>query len=105
MEQVVASKRTPSWREPRDICDWLETHFWIENPYDIETGKLLKPGPIRLFPFQKRILRAATEKDADGKFLWSTVVYSTIKKVARPASLREWLLGWRRCTVRMRNAL
>ena len=85
MEQATAAKKTPSWREPRDICDWLETHFWIENPYDIETGKVLPPGPIRLFPHQKRILRAATERDADGKFLWSTVVYSTIKKVARPA--------------------
>ena len=88
MEAEETKRRIPSWKEPPDVCDWLETHFYIEDPTDPETGLQMPPCPIQLFPHQKRILRALVEKDAEGKFIWPTIVYSAPKKVARPALRR-----------------
>jgi len=84
LEAEATKRKTPSWREPHDVCDWLEKHFYIEDPRDIETGVLLPPGPIRLFPHQKRILRAMVEKDEHGLFRWTTLVYSAVKKCLAP---------------------
>lgn len=63
-----------------DPVDWGETHFYIEDRADLLTGAELGPGPIVLADYQKRILRAALERDAAGRFRWQTVVYSTVKK-------------------------
>lgn len=53
-----------------DIVEWAQERFYV-----IETGK-----PIQLMPHQKDILRLFTERREDGKFRWTTCLYSTIKK-------------------------
>lgn len=67
-------------KEVIPIVDWAEEKFYIEDPCDIETGQPRPPGPMRLFPFQKAILKAALARDGSGKFIWQTVVFSAIKK-------------------------
>ncbi len=63
-----------------DPPTWMETYFWVEDPRDPHTGELFSPGPIILAEHQKRILREALAKDANGLFKYSTIVFSTIKK-------------------------
>lgn len=62
-----------------DPPTWMEKNFYIPDPRDPITGKMLPPGPIRLHEVQKRILRAALTK-VRGRFPYSTVLFSTIKK-------------------------
>lgn len=56
--------------EVPDIVDWAHEHFYIE-----ETRR-----PIVLMPVQQTVLRMATERREDGRFKWTTVFYSTVKK-------------------------
>lgn len=75
-----------------DPASWMERHFYIEDPRDPFTGEQFPPGPIRLHPIQKRILRAALTK-VDGKFPFSTILYSTIKKSGKTrlaAGVASW---------------
>jgi hypothetical protein len=70
----------------------LETYFYIPDPRDPFTGEQFPPGPIRLHPNQKRILRAALTK-VNGRFPYSTVLYSTIKKSGKTrvaAGIAAW---------------
>lgn len=70
----------------------MENNFYIEDPRDPETGELYPPGPIQLHPIQKRILRAALTK-VDGRFPYSTIVYSTCKKSGKTrvaAGIAAW---------------
>lgn len=60
------------------VC-WMEKNFYIPDPRDPITGQQLPPGPIRIHPVQKKILRAALTKRND-RFQYATIVYSTIKK-------------------------
>lgn len=53
-----------------DIVEWAESYFYI-----IETRQ-----PIVLLPHQRDILRIFTEQKPDGRFKWTTLMYSTIKK-------------------------
>lgn len=53
-----------------DILTWAAQYFYIQ-----ETRK-----PIVLMPHQQAILRIFTEQEADGRFKWRTLLYSTIKK-------------------------
>lgn len=80
-----------AWLE-QDPVNWAELHFYIEDRIDPITGEELGPGPIVLADHQKRIIRAALERDADGKFRWTTVVYSCPKKAENPGS-RPWSLA------------
>lgn len=57
----------------RDPVEFLETELYIP-----ETGKA-----IELHPEQRAVIRAMLAKGADGKFLYSTMVYSSIKKSAK----------------------
>jgi len=59
-----------SWPDP---ADWIEEHFWIPE---------LK-GPIELEPYQRDALREALRRDEDGNFIYSTIVWSDIKKSAK----------------------
>jgi phage terminase large subunit-like protein len=61
-----------------DVVDWIESHFWIPEPD--ETGRM---GPIRLFPHQRWMLREAHRRDENGQFVYSTIVWSDIKKSAK----------------------
>ena len=77
-----------------DPVAWGETYFYVEDPCDIETGELLPPGPIRLFPHQSRIVRAALQRNPDGSFRWKTVIYSAVKKSGKTrtaAMMGAWL--------------
>lgn len=60
---------------------------------DPETGARLPPGPIRLFPFQKRILRALVEQDEHGNFRWTTIVISAVKKSGK-TRLAAGIVAW-----------
>lgn len=67
-----------------DPVGWIERNFWLRTPLDPETGELLGPGPLRLLPFQRGLLRAALEWDAEnGRFRWQTIVWSTPKKTGK----------------------
>lgn len=58
-----------------NIAEWAEEHFFI-----IETRR-----PIELLPHQKRILRLFTEQQDDGRFKWTTLLFSTVKKSGKTA--------------------
>lgn len=64
--QSVLSKTTRSL----DPCDWIETNFFIPE----------LNGPIQLAPYQKAVLREAYRRDERGRFVYSTVIWSDIKK-------------------------
>lgn len=59
-----------SWPDP---ADWIEENFWIPE---------LK-GPIQLEPYQREALREALRRDENGNFIYSTIVWSDIKKSAK----------------------
>jgi len=83
----------PSWKVPSALPEWLEKFFYIEDPVDPVTGDLLPPGPIRLFPHQRRILTAMTERDGNGRFRWTTLLYSTVKKSGK-TRLAAGIVAW-----------
>lgn len=57
----------------QDPVVWGERHFHIPE---------LK-GPIKLYPHQKAVLREAYKRDENGRFKYSIVVWSDIKKSAK----------------------
>lgn len=57
-----------------DICEWAAENFYIDR------GKT-----IQLAPHQQRILRHFTERRADGRFKWKTIIYSAPKKSGKTA--------------------
>ena len=59
-----------SWPDP---ADWIEENFWIPE---------LK-GPIQLEPYQRDALREALRRDENGDFVYSTIVWSDVKKSAK----------------------
>lgn len=69
---IAVLEQDPVW--------WLEHNFWIPDVRDPSTGDEYGPGPIQLHPVQKKILRSVLLKNEDGRFPYSTMVYSTIKK-------------------------
>ena len=65
----------------RDPVLWLERHFLIPAPRDPLTGELLaEVGPIKIAPYQARLLREALRRDEDGNFFYSTILWSDVKK-------------------------
>lgn len=57
-------------RKERDPVRWAEDNYRIK-----ETGE-----PIRLAPHQAAVLRYALSRDGEGRFPFSTIIYSTPKK-------------------------
>lgn len=53
-----------------DIVDWAETYFYLADTR----------RPIALAPHQQDILRLFSERFENGRFKWTTLLYSTIKK-------------------------
>ena len=84
-----ASQQTRFWN-PTDPADWIETHFYIPELH----------GPIVLADYQRRCLREALRKDASGNFVYSTIVWSDIKKSAKStiaaavANYVAWHTAW-----------
>ena len=80
--------------ERKDVAFWAERHFHIEDRADPQTGDPLGPGPIVLADHQRRIVRAALERDGQGRFRWTTVVWSAPKKSGKTrvaAMVAAWL--------------
>lgn len=67
-----------------DPVDWIESHFWVPE---------IK-GPIVLEPYQKACLREALSRDWDGRFKYSTVIWSDIKKSIK-STLAAAVALWR----------
>lgn len=53
--------------------DWIESEFFIPE----------LDGPIVLHPYQRAVLKEAYRTDDEGKFIYSVVVWSDIKKSAK----------------------
>lgn len=80
--------------EAIDCPTWAHRHFWVEDRSEPESGTELGSGPILLANHQRRIIRAALERDAAGRFRWTTVVYSCPKKSGKTrvaAMVAAWL--------------
>lgn len=77
-----ASKDADSYLLPDQ---WIEKHVLIDRPRDPVTAEVFEPGPMRLAEYQRRILRAALERDVDGKFKYDTIVWSEPKKSGKTA--------------------
>lgn len=60
--------------------EWIERHFIVDRPRDPVTGANLPTGSLIMADYQRRILREALSKNADGKFKYSTIVWSEPKK-------------------------
>jgi hypothetical protein len=65
--------------------DWIEKYFYVPDPRDPITDEMCPPGPIRLADFQKRIINEALSRNEDGKFKYTIVIYSSIKKSGKSA--------------------
>ena len=65
-----SSQESSDWPDP---ADWIEEHFWIPE---------LK-GPIVLEPYQRAALREALRRDEKGDFVYSTIIWSDVKKSAK----------------------
>lgn len=77
-----------------DAVYWMGKRFWIEDRLDLVTGEDLGAGPIMLAEHQKRIVRAALERDERGHFRYSTIVYSAPKKSGKTrvgAGVTAWM--------------
>ena len=74
---------------------WIEHEFWIP-----ETN-----APIVLEPYQRNVLRRALERDSDGRFIHSTVLWSDLKKSAKSTIagavvlFLAWHHPWETCRV------
>ncbi len=73
VDDVFAASAGPgaSGRElPADPLDWIESEFYVPE----------LSGPIQLMPYHRAVLREAYRTEADGKFVYSVVIWSDIKK-------------------------
>lgn len=73
LAQNLGSPEAGAGFRDADPVRWIQTHFWIPE----------KRGPMELFPYQMACLREATRRNAQGEFVYSTVVWSDIKKSAK----------------------
>lgn len=73
MEQARKRAAALASSEPDDPVEWIESQFWIPELF----------GPIKLMPYHRAVLREAYRRDADGKFVYSAVVWSDIKKSSK----------------------
>lgn len=68
----------------RDPVLWLERNFMIPEPRDPMTGAFLADdGPIKIAPYQAKILREALRRDDKGNFVYTTVLWSEPKKTGK----------------------
>lgn len=88
VQQLAEKNQSIPW-DP-DAAKWIETHFWIPE----------NRGPMNLHPYQRAALHEALRKDDSGRFVYSTVVWSDIKKsgkstlAAGVALWRAWGAPW-----------
>lgn len=68
IQAILAQKGKIMWED--DCASWIEKNFWVPE---------LK-GPLQLAPYQRAALREATRRGSDGKFVYTTIIWSDIKK-------------------------
>jgi len=68
-----------------DWTDSPEHGFWIHNAWDFEKGKYTGRGKLFLADHWKRILQFALRQDEEGKFPYTTVILSDVKKSGKTA--------------------
>jgi hypothetical protein len=68
VQQLASQQQTIPWNP--DAVQWIQDHFWIPE----------NKGPMNLYPYQIAALREALRRDSAGKFVYSTVIWSDIKK-------------------------
>jgi len=79
-DQIEIAKMEQRGRNPAafrflnpDPIDWITTHFYIPE----------LRGPIHIYPHQAQAIREALRTDDAGDFIYSTCIYSDIKKSAK----------------------
>lgn len=66
-----------------DIVEWVEQRFYIAET----------KAPIKLQPVQKAVLREFFRQDAEGRFIYRTGLYSTIKKSGK-TTIAALVMQW-----------
>lgn len=64
---------TPAPAPLPPVDEWAEREFWIPE----------RAGPIRLYPYQRAVLKEARRRDEHGNFVYSLVLWGDIKKSAK----------------------
>lgn len=88
VQQLALKSQSIPWNPNAD--EWIEQNFWIPE----------NKGPMNLAPYQRAALREALRRDSAGKFVYSTVIWSDIKKsgkstlAAGVALWRAWGAPW-----------
>jgi len=88
VQQLAQKNQSIPWNPNAD--EWIEQNFWIPE----------NKGPMNLAPYQRAALREALRRDSAGKFVYSTVIWSDIKKsgkstlAAAVALWRAWGAPW-----------
>jgi hypothetical protein len=77
LRQLSQSQRAD--RATMSCADWIESHFWIPEPNPVTHAR----GPLMLYPHQRWMLDEAHRRNPDGSFVYSTIVWSDIKKSAK----------------------
>jgi len=88
--QQVAAQKGLVMYDP-DPVRWITNNFFVPE---------LKNGPLQLDPYQIGAMKEATARDGSGRFKYSTIVWSDIKKsikstiAAAMCLWRAWGLQW-----------
>ncbi len=83
---VIAPALSPSASiDTLSIDDWMETNYYVDRPRNMTDASVLKPGPIRLADYQRRVLKEALRRDADNKLVYNTILWSEPKKSGKTA--------------------
>lgn len=70
MKRLEARAAAKSELISSDPVQWITTHFYVPE----------LRGPLLLAPYQEAVLREALRKDEHGNYIYSTIVWSDIKK-------------------------
>lgn len=88
-----------TWEVVTPVSDWISCNFLVDRPRDPVTAAFLPPGPIIPAEYQTRILDVALERDGDGKFKYSTILWSEPKKSGKTtlaAAVSLWMAKHRK---------
>lgn len=70
------------------FCEWVDKHgFLIKDVWDIGTGTWGRTGWMQLLPLQRRLFEFALRMNSKMEFIYSTFLYSTIKKSGKALDL------------------
>ena len=74
-KKATKSNKAPIW--PDDPIQWIEDNFYLYDRREL----------VKLETCQKLLLREALRRDEDGKFIYSTVIWSWPKKSAKSTTV------------------